>query len=289
LDATLANEQFFCGDHRQVGNPFSIWNERFRLAIAHLKGLTPMKMKSRWPTTMASCALVWFLSTTAAAEEATRAPSARGPLGGRGTVVLDRLVGVWSAPASVGLGAIGLGVGPFSAGYATTDILSGSGQRTEVKTASLQIDPSIDVFVSERVSVGGAASFGIFDSKQAGDLASPVSHSRRQLAVSPRVGYVFPISRTVAFWPRLSLGYSHERMAFAYSPASRQNAVAAGLHAGLVVGLTEHLLLTAGPRVSVRHSWGDGGGAAFVIPADVASSSGTSVQATAYGSLSYAF
>jgi len=215
------------------------------------------------------------VSGAANAEEApTPAPTT--VMGRPGTVVLDRLLGVGGAPAQLG-GAIGF----FQAGPLGFSHAASSAPGSEASSTALDVRPSFDVFLSQRLTLGGEASFVVQWSTTEGAGGSGKS-TAYLLSALPRIGYYLPLSDSVAFWPRVSVGGSYARTtrdsaalgANADSVAFRTN-----VDLDLAVALTKHLALLAGPRLSAT--------IAGAVTGD--DSRSTSVTASVRGSLSYAF
>jgi hypothetical protein len=72
---------------------------------------------------------------------------------------------------------------------------------------SFRIEPGLDFFVAEHVSVGLAVSVDYSNDTgidpTTGAIVSSLQHA---YSVAPRVGYDFPIAAHVSLWPELSVG-----------------------------------------------------------------------------------
>lgn len=146
-------------------------------------------------------------------------------VGGEGTWVFDLLGGQLGGPtgalgSSTALGGIGF-LGPFSISTLSSE-MDLSGNHSTYKSTVFALTPSADVFVTERFSVGAQLGAGIISSSTTqaqgatvpGSPPSPdFSSSTRgyTVGIAPRVGYVVPLSSSVALWPRIGGGYEVSR------------------------------------------------------------------------------
>ena len=227
---------------------------------------------------------VFLVLVTAASAAAAQDDTPLNPtpvMGKPGTIVLDRLLGVNFGSVPLG-GATGfLQAGSFGFSHGTS-----SAGTNESSSTTFDIRPSFDVFVSRRVTLGGEVGFGYLwqtSDYGAGGVSKSTAYS---LSALPRIGYYLPLSDTVAFWPRVSVGGSYARSTREASSPTVGNAADAGSVAfrtnvdlDLAVALTKHLVLLAGPRLSATIAGGVAGD----------DSRSASVTASVRGSLSFAF
>lgn len=215
-----------------------------------------------------------LLTRSASAQEK---PAEKTVLGKRGTIVLDRIVGL----SSVGSGSL------FQAGILTFSHTRQKYYWSETTTTSVGIRPSLDVFVSNRITIGGDLGFGYTwrSSSPApgaiGGIGQIVPYSGFTVKAAPRIGYYVPIGDTLAIWPRAALGIdAGYRTTDVRAPGIEADEVDLRLHAALdvdlVVPITPHLTFLVGPR-------------AVGILADARNQETASVEVSAKGSLSLAF
>ncbi len=226
-----------------------------------------------------------LLAREAAAEEKTGETTV---LGKRGTVVLDRLVGVSFGSATPGLAGGALG-GVLQAGFLDFSHSASSAGGASLTSTSVAVRPSLDVFVTPRVTLGGELGFGyqwmtepLYDPRAEG--SGDVRSQYYQLSAMGRIGYYLPLSESIAFWPRLAAGGTYQRdtrgREVSDIPPSEVARVAfrATADLDLAVPITKHLFLLAGPRVSATLASNVGDTVTF-----------TAVTASFRGGLSYAF
>lgn len=224
---------------------------------------------------------VLSLVSPAAAQEPS-ASTSETVLGRPGTIVLDRLVGVEAGGVllqSSGVGALGAtySVGPIAFGH----VDARSGTSTSYAT-SVSARPSLDVFVTRRLTLGGELVLG-YAASGSDDETSSFSTETWSVGAAPRVGVYVPISEVVALWPRLSVGATYLTGSSSGPPPTSSAALLrATLDLDLAITLGRHLALLAGPRVTASHTWSDGGG-------PFTQNRATSVAGAVHGSLAYAF
>jgi hypothetical protein len=102
----------------------------------------------------------------------------------------------------------------------------------------LELDPAFDVFVARRLSlgVGGSLSYSFA-------RASP---SSSLVAVSPRVGYAFPLGALFALWPRLSMDFEYATD----SEGLRHRIVSSTLFVPIDALVLPHFAVGLGPALS---------------------------------------
>jgi len=65
-------------------------------------------------------------------------------------------------------------------------------------TTTIVVQPALDYFVMDNLSIGGWVGYA---SSSQGDAKNSA------FGLGPRVGYSIPITETIAFWPKLGVGY----------------------------------------------------------------------------------
>ncbi|MBX3233089.1 MAG: hypothetical protein KIT84_13040 [Labilithrix sp.] len=192
----------------------------------------------------ACCAGVLLVGSEAGAQDQEPGEGARGSvaaspprvIGGRGRVVID-LVGGEGGAVTVGtLGGLGAFVGPLTFTTTSDDYAPAGG------SSLISLMPSADVFVTDRLSLGGRA--GVTWSTQP-------SADALSFAVAPRVGYAFPLGGGFALWPRLSLGADIGRANVAGGGIANR-IYSASTNVGLVARVTPHLFFDIGPVITYR-------------------------------------
>jgi hypothetical protein len=91
------------------------------------------------------------------------------------------------------------------------------GTPLDVRSTTLSMAPSVDYFVSDRVSLGGCLALGYakrgFDTSPAGD-SNPDS-TYYDIAVEPRAGITWPLSDDLTLWTQVGLGVNRGRAQYA--------------------------------------------------------------------------
>jgi hypothetical protein len=109
----------------------------------------------------------------------------------------------------------------------------------------ISANPSADVFLSDRVSVGLGASVN----RSSGDDGFVNS---TEVRVIPRVGYAFPLGDTLALWARAGISFEG---VVRDAPAPRGgSALGAFAGAALVHQPLRHVFIFAGPEVEARRA-----------------------------------
>jgi hypothetical protein len=102
----------------------------------------------------------------------------------------------------------------------------------------LELDPELDVFVARRLSVGVGSVLSYSFAR--------ASSSSSLVAVSPRVGYAFPLGRLFALWPRLSFD-----IAFATDPEGAHHRILSStLFVPVDAFLMPHFTVGIGPALT---------------------------------------
>lgn len=179
-------------------------------------------------------------------------------VGGEGRWVLD-LVG--GQIGTIGIGPLGF-FGPVSISSSSAEQATPGGKAT-AKQTSLALAPSLDVFVTERFSVGGRVTAGLVSTSihQPFYGQPPIELDTHGFITSfePRIGYVIPISSSFAFWPRAGVGYQVSRQTDDVTDRralTRTYSVESNLGVGL--RLSKHALFDVGPVLAFRHVESEG-------------------------------
>lgn len=201
-------------------------------------------MSGKWKWGPALSASAFLLASTAHAADA--------PLFSKGKVVID----VFGADLPFGETVpIYQGyVGPLTLYSQHTE--SSYPARTTTTQSDYGVEPSLDYFVGDHLSVGGRAGF-VWSEVHAYDTSVTFApmHSNMHgffLEVAPRVGYAIPFTPTFGFWPRVSGGVLGERMAS--NGGSKTSTVGEFVQGNfaLVARLAPHVLLELGPTLAYR-------------------------------------
>lgn len=233
-------------------------------------------------TALGIVAPLLLLPSSAHAAEPERVPTV---LGRRGTIVLDRIVGL---SIMTPLGAPRLGaLGAYQAGFLTFSNGSSSFGGTESKGGTIGLTPSFDVFVGKNLTLGGEAQLThqFWTHRSPGLDGTMVSSSTSTgFAAMPRVGLYLPVSDTVALWSRLGVGagYTYSNESVGQLASSRKHLTfAVALDVALVVPLTRALALQVGPKLAASST--------TEVDPGLTKDEGSGVALGVGGSLSYAF
>lgn len=195
-----------------------------------------------------------YAETLARARESRGSDAAWQPRAG--AIVLPDLVGV-NASYGVAMGAGSLGglsiSGPISAGHASSPL--------GFKTTYVAFTPSADVFVSDRVSVGGRLAVTrqtATNVSQSGTGESVVTTESESggysVGIAPRIGYALPLGKGVLLWPKFGVAVSRFRNEQNLSPRTLGASIGAELEVGLVLPLSRHVILQIAPVVGYAHT-----------------------------------
>lgn len=205
---------------------------------------------------------------------------------GRGSVVFPDLFGISSLPLA-GLSVLGGGgllfTGPVAFGFTTTE--NGS------RTSSVGIAPSFDVFVSDRFTVGGrvvafrSTSAYVGPSPTDGTPAVTTSSNGYSAGIAPRIGYVVPLTESIALWPQVGLAVNQSRYELEGVSRTLSRGVAAELEVGLLVPLGRHVVVRLAPTLAYDHAWTD----SSAISGSLGDSEGDSISAGVRGEIGLAF
>jgi hypothetical protein len=237
--------------------------------------------KSRY-VAMAFVAVLAILPNLSRAAEPKKVATV---LGRRGTVVLDRIVGL---SIMTPLGAPRLGaIGAYQAGFLTFSNGSSSFGGNESKGGAIGLTPSFDVFVGKNLTLGGEAQL----THQFSTQRSPGPYGTTEsswtstgFAAMPRVGLYLPVSDAFALWGRLGLGagYTYTNESQGQLAWSRKGlTLAVALDVAMVIPLTRALSLQVGPKLTASTT--------TELDPGLTKEEGSGVALGVAGSLSYAF
>lgn len=170
-------------------------------------------------------------------------------------VFLPSLIGFGAGTPPLVLGATSAGFGAFPTGivsYFSGESSAGGGQSSRVE--SFAFDPSIDVRVGRRWTIGGGMSLTWSHGVQTGAADS----SSTTFELAPRVGYLVPLAGELYLWPRVSAGALFGEASAPGFPTSSVAGVSFAADVLLVAGLGSHFFLTIGPHGSVTAAWQEG-------------------------------
>jgi hypothetical protein len=135
-----------------------------------------------------------------------------------------------------------------------------SGRRTSNTVTALGVTPSFDVFVTDRLSVGGEVSASWLATtaqlETPPGAAPPISDQGEShgyaFGVAPRIGYAFPLSESWAIWPRVSFRAHIARQEFDNTGVSVGRTFGTDGNLGIVHRLSKHALFEFGPLLAYR-------------------------------------
>jgi hypothetical protein len=204
------------------------------------------------------------------AAPAARAEEPPALFGARGQVALDDIVGLsgggsrygypLTLPLALGTVSYGfsgvLGYSRNATGPSPTNLDGSQGTASTVWMA-----PSFDVFVRDRLSIGGAvsASYGWGERTT---IVSPLQTQHMEgrgyaYAIVPRIGYAIPFGPSFALWPRLGLGLTGGSTNYASNMAggdfrSESHTFIADIELGLVARVHRYIYVRASPDLMLR-------------------------------------
>jgi hypothetical protein len=108
--------------------------------------------------------------------------------------------------------------------------------------ATIDLDPSLDLFVAHRVSIGMSVAFSY-------SIATE-SPGESDVTVSPRVGYTFPLGSRFVLWPRLALGFEYGTQGASPGGAFHDRIVSTTLLAPIDAFLIPHMAIGLGPSIT---------------------------------------
>ncbi len=108
-------------------------------------------------------------------------------------------------------------------------------------TTSITIQPAVDYFLMDSLSLGGAIGY---QSTSQGDVKSS------GILIGPRVGYAIPVGEGMAFWPKLGITYQTMSMDDGTNDMSG-NKMSLDVFAPLAIQPAENFFVGIGPVVSM--------------------------------------
>ncbi len=128
---------------------------------------------------------------------------------------------------------------------------AGGGDKSNTMYFTLQ--PALDYFVTDGLSIGGLVKF---------QYTKPKEGSTMDIGIGPRIGYAIPLGDKLAFWPKLGFTFDLASQ----SPAGGGDSVSGkklnvGIFAPFVIMPADHFFLGIGPTFDIDvYSNGSSGG-----------------------------
>jgi hypothetical protein len=168
--------------------------------------------------TCAAAVAALSVSTARADESAAPAPAApvdEAALDRPGRIFLDDLFGMRMVlPTTVGVPLMTSGL--FGYRTSTSSLQFPGAASLPVESKMMWLAPTADVLASRNVTLGAALEV----QRTSTSGAAPIPELRTwSYGVRPRIGYLAPVGRDVAVWPRLSIGYAYAETESASGPA----------------------------------------------------------------------
>ncbi len=164
-----------------------------------------------------------------------------------GTLAFDQLAGFRMTSAN-GFGF----AGPLGFTYQRAHLEAGGGlPAIRTNTTTFFVAPAVDVFVLDRLSIGGVVQFQWqkqnVELEPGGAVSVP---STLGFLVLPRVGYLFRLGDRIALWPRIGAGYTNSQTATA---AAKETSSGLVLEAdvGLLYRINEVFFLRLAPTLTL--------------------------------------
>jgi hypothetical protein len=136
---------------------------------------------------------------------------------------------------------------------------NGQPNRTDNKTSFFYINPGVDYFVIDHLSIGGEVVLGVLGT-------SVTNHIRGQpdrtadgpgatlFGIMPRIGYDIPIGSMFSLWPRGGIGFSHISISGGGAPDASGTAWFFYADVPFMFHFVEHFFMGVGPGVTVTLS-----------------------------------
>jgi hypothetical protein len=172
-----------------------------------------------------------------------------------GHLVVDQLCGVRVGGAGDAAYAGIAGVASRTTNAASLEDKDGLRPSVETSLTRLWLAPSVDVFVTEHLSVGGrfevSHAWGFVERAGTNVEVPPLT----SVTLLPRVGFYAPLADRLGLWPRVAIGYTtDESVAWGSSEVGARKASTRAmlleLEVAVVVRMTETFFLRAGPELS---------------------------------------
>lgn len=103
---------------------------------------------------------------------------------------------------------------------------------------SFTLQPALQYFLSQNVSVGGSVLFG---------YTSGGGQSTTAFGIAPEIGYDLTLSDTWSFWPEISVGVR----TYSASPGTSSTLAYASINGPFLIHPAEHFFFGAGPGLSL--------------------------------------
>lgn len=215
----------------------------------------------RLASSLALASALWALPTLARADEAP-------PLK-RGDVILSDVVGIRTggigylgmlSPGFSNLALSGLfGFSSYSQHQSNPD--QGYGESRQI----LSVNPSVDVVVSGRWTLGASAGFAKVDDAlryvQGPDSEASTTQEGLVLGVGVRAGYVQPLGHGFSLWPRVGVAYSGGQYTIRSTVPglpdnqhSSTEAIVGGVDLGLMFRPTSFFYVAVTPELTVGYT-----------------------------------
>jgi hypothetical protein len=170
-----------------------------------------------------------------------------------GHIVFDQLAGLRLSTTSGFSYA-----GPLGVAFQSTklDALAPNAPATEIKTTTLWLAPSADIFVTDHLSIGGLVEIGhSWGSVQTGDQRIELPGTT-SMTFLPRIGFYAPFGDRLGLWPRAGVGWSSvesARFVSTGSPAVRESfrSMVLDLDLALVYRFNETFFMRGGPELGL--------------------------------------
>jgi len=228
----------------------------------------------RLASSLALASALWTLPTPArAADAGGRSPDAARadevPPLKRGDVILSDVVGIRTG----GIGYLGM-LSPGFSNLALSGLFgfssygqhqSNPDQGYEESRQILSVNPSVDVVVSGRWTLGASAGFAKVDDAlryvQGPDSEVSTTQGGLVLGVGVRAGYVQPLGHGFSLWPRVGVAYSRGQYTVRSTAAGLPNnqhssteAIVGGVDLGLMFRPTSFFYVAVTPELTVGYT-----------------------------------
>jgi hypothetical protein len=112
---------------------------------------------------------------------------------------------------------------------------------------------ALDIFATDRFSLGGSFSFFTVSESSSATGAGPnaVEPSFTGFTFMPRIGYALPLGRSVSLWPRLGFTYVHLSSSGSGTTSTDLNLYAATLEVPVVFTVANHLFFSVAPTLDL--------------------------------------